>query len=120
LSNILIKKMPTHKVMRHKVSKRRKMRGRGVLSWLKTAGNFIKKNKVLSRIGAAIEPHSGSFAPYVRAGTSIAKTLGLGMGRKLGMGKKRRVGHGFRLAGTRGNGMCGSGIRRRVVGGRIY
>ena len=68
--------------------KGRKMRGRGLMSFLGKAGNFLQKNQVVSKLA-----NSGLLGKY----SGIAGGLGsmFGMGRR----RRRRCGRGLRLAG---------------------
>ena len=76
----------------------RRMRGRGkVMDFLRKAGNFLKKNKIVSRVANGL----ASVLPPQYAG--IAKSVGTAAG-SIGYGRHRRRhhrmrGHGLRLAG---------------------
>ena len=69
----------------------RKMRGRGVLDWLKKAGNFIKDHGLISK-GASL---AAKFLPG-QAG-AIASTIANGA-HAVGLGRRRRRGAGLTLA----------------------
>jgi hypothetical protein len=69
----------------------KRQRGSGLGSWLKKAGAWIKKHKLISRIGSIL----GS------AGVPLAGTIGTAAG-AIGYGRMRRrrvVGRGLRLPG---------------------
>ena len=69
------------------------MGGSGLGSWLKSAWNWLKGNKVLSRAAKAGAPLAGEFAPVVSGLGTIAGALGLGRRRR------RQYGGALRLAG---------------------
>ena len=77
-----------------KGSGRRRMRGRGkIMDFLRKAGNFLKKNKIVSRVANGL----ASVLPPQYAG--IAKSVGTAAG-SIGYGRRRRrYGRGLRLAG---------------------
>ena len=74
----------------------RRMRGRGIGSFLSKVNSFLKKHKVISRVGSAL----GGVLPGKYG--AIASTVGSAAG-KLGYGRRRRrvrrCGGGLRLAG---------------------
>jgi len=61
--------------VQHKRSHRRRMAGRGILDWLKKAHDFIKNNKVISRVGSAL---GAVGVPYASGVSRVASTLGYG------------------------------------------
>lgn len=66
-----------------RTTSRRRMVGRGkVWDWIKKAHNWIKSNKVISRVAGLI-PH-----PYAQAISTGASTLGYGRRRRVGCGCK--------------------------------
>ena len=71
--------------------KARRMKGRGIFSWLKGAHDFIKKYKLISRLGGlyGMTPLPGSSA--VRTAAGVAGTLGYGRSQMMGYSKKRRT-----------------------------
>ena len=56
----------------------RKMRGRGLLDWIKKAHSFIKKNKLISRLASGYSQTGLPYAGAVGIGGSTAKLLGYG------------------------------------------
>ena len=82
----------------------RRMRGRGVMDWLKKAGNFIKDHGLISQ-GASL---ASKFLPAQYSG--IANTIASGA-KAVGLGRRRRRGGGLTLAGA------GYHTRRRL---RMY
>ena len=74
--------------------KTRRMKGRGIFSWLKGAHDFIRKHKLISKLGGlyGMTPLPGAAAVKTVAG--VAGTLGYGKyGRSqmMGYSKKRRT-----------------------------
>jgi hypothetical protein len=77
---------------------RRPQRGKGFMDFLRKANSFLKKNKIISRVGSAL----GSI------GVPYASTIGTAAG-AVGYGRRRRrVGMGI--------GRTGSGLRRSGAG----
>ena len=71
----------------------RRMHGRGIASFLGKVNAFLRKHKVISRVGSAL----GGVLPGKFGG--IAKTIGSAAG-SLGYGRRRRrCGRGLRLSG---------------------
>lgn len=68
--------------------RRHRMKGGALPGWLVKAHDFIKKNKVISRVAGALKSAN---VPY-------AGTVGTIAG-KLGYGRRRRRGGALRLAG---------------------
>lgn len=73
------------------VGKRRhRRRGRGILSDI---NEWLKKTKILSTVGKAVAPLTGSFAPLVSGATQFAESHGYGRKHKRGgcdgAGKRR-------------------------------
>jgi len=68
---------------------RRRQKGRGLMSFLGKAGNFLQKNQVVSKL--ANSGLLGKYSGLAGLGGSI-----LGMGRRR---RRRRCGRGLRLAG---------------------
>ena len=66
--------------------RRRRQKGGSIGSWLRKAHDWIKKHKLVSRIGSVL----GS------AGVPYASTIGNISG-KMGYGRRRRMGSGVRL-----------------------
>lgn len=56
----------------------RKMKGRGLLDWIKKAHSFIKKNKLISRLASGYSQTGLPYAGAVGIGGSISKQLGYG------------------------------------------
>lgn len=77
----------------------KRMRGKGFISFLKKANNWLRSNKIVSKVAGAL---SSVGIPYADKVNSVATSLGYG----------RRRGGSLRLAG-RGLGNSGSGRRRR-------
>ena len=82
----------------------RRMRGRGVMDWIKRAGSFIKDHGLISQ-GASL---ASKFLPAQYSG--IANTIASGA-KAVGLGRRRRRGGGLTLAGA------GYHTRRRL---RMY
>ena len=78
-------------VVRRKLGRRRRMRGRGFASFLGKANSFLKNSKLISGVGGAL---GAMGVPYASQIGSVAGSLGYG-----------RRGGGLRLAGA--------GYRRR-------
>ena len=81
----------------------RRMRGKGkFLDFLKKAGSFLKKHKIISRGLKGVAPMLGpKFGPLAGAAGGVAGQLGLGKrGGALRLAGARR-GYGLRLAGGR-------------------
>lgn len=72
--------------MRHRVGRRRQ-RGRGILSFLGKAKDFLQRTKLVSNIGSAL---GQAGVPYAQDISNVAGSLGFG---------RRRKGRGLRLAG---------------------
>ena len=66
--------------------RRRRQKGGSIGSWLKRAHDFIKKHKLISRIGSVL---GSAGVPYAGSVGSVAG--------KLGYGRRRRMGSGVRL-----------------------
>jgi hypothetical protein len=90
-------------------------RGRGFFDFLRKAHDFIKSNKIISRIGSLI-PH-----PAARAIGTAAGALGYGRRRRVhrrrAVGGRRRV-HRRRAIGGRRRVGRPRIRRRRAIGGR--
>lgn len=83
--------MPRHRVMKRR-SHRSRMGGSGVLDWLRKAHDFIKKNKLVSRIGSSL---GAMGVPYAGAIGKAGGVLGYGRRRV----HRRRLGGSLRPAG---------------------
>ena len=71
----------------------RRMRGRGIGSFLSKVNAFLRKHKVISRVGSALGTVlPGKFGGIARTVGSAADSLGYGR-------RRRRCGRGLRLAG---------------------
>ena len=78
----------------------RKMKGRGLMSWLRSAHDFIKKNKLISRLASGYSQTGLPYAGAVGIGGSVAKMAGYGKrtrGRVV-MRRRRMVGSALRPA----------------------
>ena len=84
--------------MRHRVGRRCRQRGRGIMDFLGRAKDFLQKIKLVSTVGNAV---SSAGVPYAGAVANVASRFGYG----------RKRGRGLRLAG-RGIGIAG-GRRHR-------
>lgn len=76
---------------------RRKLKGKGIMSFLKNASNWLKKTKIVSKLGNAYAKYGGMVgAPHAANVGRIAGVAG-----QLGYGRRRRRigGRGIRLAG---------------------
>ena len=80
--------MPAHRRMVRRSTKRQ--RGGSLGSWLRKAHDFIKKNKLISRIGGIL---GSAGVPYAGGIASVAGMHGYGRRRR------RVVGRGLRLPG---------------------
>ena len=78
--------MSAHHRMVRRSTKRQ--RGSGLGSWLKKAGAWIKKHKLISRIGSVL---GSAGVPYAGGIASVANMHGYGAKRR------RRIGRGLRL-----------------------
>ena len=67
--------------------RRRKQVGKGLGSWLRKAHDWIKKHKLVSRIGSVL---GSAGVPYAGSVGSVAGKLGYGR-------RRRRMGSGVRL-----------------------
>jgi hypothetical protein len=68
--------------------RRMRMKGGSVVSWLRKAHDFVKKNKLVSRVAGAL----------ASGGVPYAKTVG-SLASKIGYGRKMKRGGSLRLAG---------------------
>lgn len=75
-----------------KVRRVRRMRGKGIMSFLGRANDFLKKSKLVSSVGSALGAAGVPFASQI---SGVANSLGYG-----------RRGSGLSLAGA------GAGMRR--------
>ena len=73
-----------------KVRRVRRMRGRGVMDWIKKAGGFLQKSKLISTVANGL----------ASAGVPLAGSIGSVAG-SLGFGRRSRRGAGLHLAGGR-------------------
>lgn len=87
--------------LRRGLGKRRRLRGRGLMDFLKRGAQFAKDNQLISRGAALLAPHvANKFGSNVgnilsKVGTA-AGSLGYGRRRKM---HRRILGNGLRLAG---------------------
>ena len=83
--------------------KRRQMRGRGIMSWLKSANKFLKKHKILSTAGKLIGKTGLPYASRIGMAGNIAGMAGYGHGKRgrgiTPTGGMYRRGGALRLAG---------------------
>ena len=56
----------------------RKMRGRGLMDWIKKAHSFIKKNKLISRLASGYSQTGLPYAGAIGIGGAAAKMAGYG------------------------------------------
>ena len=84
----------------------KRQRGGSLGSWLRKAHDFIKKNKLISRIGGIL---GSAGVPYAGGIASVAGMHGYGR-------RRRRVGRGLRLPGA---GMCGGSMSRPSFAVRV-
>lgn len=73
---------------------KRRMRGRGLMDFIGKALGFLKKHKVISKLGGSL----GGMLPgkYGAVASGVGNVAGsLGFGRR----RRRRCGRGLRLAG---------------------
>ena len=88
----------------------RKFKGCGIMDFMKKANNWLRKTKIVSKLGNAYGKYGGMAGlPYTAQVGQVA-----GMADKLGYGRRRRRvrrGAGLRLAGS-GLRLAGSGMRR--------
>ena len=94
--------MPRRTISRKHRGRGQRMAGKGFWSFLKKAGAFLKRHKVLSRVGSAL----GTIGvPYAGAAGKIGGAVGYGRRRKIrsgrGLHRAGRSGNGLRLAGSR-------------------
>jgi hypothetical protein len=78
----------------------RKMKGRGLLDWIKKAHSFIKKNKLISRLAQGYSMSGLPYAGAVGVGGKLASMSGYGRrtrGRVI-MRRRRIVGGALRPA----------------------
>ena len=74
--------------MRHRMKlRRRKQSGKGLGSWLRKAHDFVKKHKLISRIGGVL---GSAGIPYANTVSGVASRFGYGK-------RTRRTGRGLRL-----------------------
>lgn len=74
--------------MRHRMKlRRRKQSGKGLGSWLRKAHDWVKKHKLISRIGSVL---GTAGVPYASNVAGVAGKLGYGA-------RRRRTGRGLRL-----------------------
>ncbi len=71
---------------------KRRMKGRGLMSFIKKAAGFLKRNKVLSRVANFAAKNLPS--QYSGIASGIGKAAGA-----IGYGRRRRHGRGLRLSG---------------------
>ena len=89
-------------------SKRGRVRGGSLGSWLKKAGNFIKKHKLISRGASAYASRGGPYSGLVGSVGKAASMFGLGL--SPGGGALRLAG-GMRRPGR---------VRRKTGRRRVY
>ena len=92
--------------MTRKTHRRRSMRGRGFMDFIKGVSNFLKKTKIISTVGNAL----GTAFPVAGTIGKAASAIGYGRARKRIVHTKiarRKLGRGTNLAGA------GYGYRRR-------
>ena len=84
--------MPKRTTIRRKT---RRMRGGrktgGLFGWLKGAHDFIKKHKIISRLGKAYSMTGLPMSGPVGTAAGVAGTLGYGRSAMMGYSKKRRT-----------------------------
>jgi hypothetical protein len=95
--------MPRRRVMRRRTG--RVKRGGSLGSWLRKAGNFIKKHRLISRGAKMYSKRGGPYSGLVGKVGKVADVFGLGLSPTGGS-----CGGALRLAG---------GMRRRTGGMRI-
>jgi hypothetical protein len=86
--------MPRGGMMVMRRAPRRRMRGRGIMDFLKKAAGFLKKHKIVSRVASGL----ASVLPpqYASIASNVGKAAGaVGYGRR----RRRMRGQGLRLAG---------------------
>ena len=71
--------------------KTRRMKGRGIFSWLKGAHAFIRKHKLISRLGGLYGMTGLPGSGPVKTVADVAGTLGYGRSQMMGYSKKRRT-----------------------------
>ena len=75
--------------MRHRMKlRRRRQSGKGLGSWLRKAHDWVKKHKVVSRVGSLLGTMG---VPYANTVSGVASRFGYGKTRR------RRTGRGLRL-----------------------
>ena len=83
------------------------MQGSGFFDFLKKAGSWLSKNKILSGIGSVLTPIAPEIAGPITAGL---KAVGLGR-------RRRRIGGALRLAGYhRGGSLMPAGGAMALAG----
>ena len=103
--------MPAKRSSRKMVVRRKGRRGQkgsgifgSIGKFFKSAVGFIKKHKLISKIGSAVAPMLGSYAPAATGVSGVAGALGFGRRRQ------RLKGLGLTPAGS---GRCRNGRRCR-------
>ena len=79
----------------------RKMRGRGLMDWLRSAHDIIKKNKLISRLASGYSQTGLPYAGAIGIGGAAAKMAGYGKRRTRGrvvMRRRRMLGSALRPA----------------------
>ena len=74
--------------MRHRMKlRRRRQKGGSIMGWIKKAHDFVKKHKLISRIGGVL---GSAGIPYANTVSGVASRFGYGK-------RKRSTGRGLRL-----------------------
>ena len=94
-------------------SSRKSMRGRGFMDFLKSAGSFLSKSKLISTIGSAL---GAAGVPFAGAIGSAAGAVGFGKHRRRGHGMRHGRGVSLAGAGTYGRGLCRAGSGTALAG----
>lgn len=88
-------RMSKSKSRSHRRRRHKKMRGSGIFDWVSRANGFLRKHKILSRVGSTFS----GFHPLIGHASKVASTLGYG--RKRHGGALKLAGAGLGLAGGR-------------------
>lgn len=114
-SNLYIK-MPRKINKNAMILKKRKMRGRGLMSFLRSANRFLKHTKLLSSLGSVYGLTGMPGSKGVAGAAGIARSMGYGRKRRYKRKTRRKRGGSLRLAGQgrRGKGLnLPGGMRRK-------
>ena len=79
------------KMIRRKTRRMKGGRKSGLFGWLSKAHDFIKKHKIISRLGKAYSMTGLPMSGPIGTASTVASTLGYGRSAMMGYSKKRRT-----------------------------